>query len=78
MTALQQSIAHLVLVVVAVVAIVVLQVTGNLTELSAGFVLAVTGFGNIGVAGLPTNPPVTVTPVPAPAPSPVTVVPPTT
>jgi hypothetical protein len=57
MTALQQGLLHFGLVLVATVAIVVLVVTGNLTTAAAGIVLALTGFGNIGVAGLPTNPP---------------------
>ena len=64
MTALQQALIHLVLVIVAVVSIVVLQVTGNLTTVAAGFVLAVTGFGSVGVAGVTITPPVLTT-VPA-------------
>jgi hypothetical protein len=69
---------HAVLVITAVVAIVVLVCTGNLTTLSAGIVLALTGFGNIGVAGLPTNPVVTTTVTPVLTPVPPTVVPPAT
>ena len=66
MTALQQALIHLVLVIVAVISIVVLQVTGNLTTVAAGFVLAVTGFGSVGVAGVTISPPVTTTPVVGP------------
>jgi hypothetical protein len=56
MTSLQQAIIHAFLVLVAVTAIVVLQVTGNLTTAAAGLVLAVTGFGSVGVAGLTSSP----------------------
>jgi len=52
MTALQQALVHLALVVVAVTAVVVLACTGNLSTLTAGIVLAVTGFGSVGVAGV--------------------------
>jgi hypothetical protein len=78
MTALQQALSHLFLVLIAVVAIVVLQVTGNLTTVAAGFVLAITGFGNIGVAGLPTTTPAPVPVTPTPAPAKSVVLPPST
>jgi hypothetical protein len=52
MTGLQQAIAHGVNVVVAVVAFVVLAVTGNLSTEVVTVVLAVTGFGAVGIAGV--------------------------
>jgi hypothetical protein len=51
-TGLQQAIAHGVNVVVAVVAFVVLAVTGNLSTEVVTVVLAVTGFGAVGIAGV--------------------------
>ena len=51
MSNLQQALVHLALVVVAVTAVVVLAVTGNLSTLTGGLVLAITGFGSVAVAG---------------------------
>jgi len=70
MTAFQQALVHLALVVLAVAAVVVLTVTGNFTATAAYIVLAVTGFGSVGVAGSsPTvsGPAVPVVPVKPPA-----------
>jgi hypothetical protein len=52
MTSLQQLISHLTLVGLAIAAVVALAVTGNLSTAAEGIILAVTGFGNIGVAGV--------------------------
>jgi Trk-type K+ transport system membrane component len=62
-TTLQQALIHLGLVLVAVAAVVVLAATGNGDSTVYGLILAITGFGNIGVAGVGATP----TPTPAPA-----------
>jgi hypothetical protein len=51
-TTFQQALVHLALVVVAVVAVVVLATTGNLTSEALTILLAVTGLGSVGVAGV--------------------------
>lgn len=56
MTTLQQALIHLGLVLVAVVAIVVLAATGNGSETVYGLILALTGFGSVGVAGVGATP----------------------
>jgi hypothetical protein len=52
MTTFQQAVIHAVLVLIAVVAVVVLAVTGNGNETVYGLILALTGFGAVGVAGV--------------------------
>jgi hypothetical protein len=52
MTTFQQALVHAFLVLLAVVAVVVLALTGNLSTPALTIVLAVTGFGSVGVAGV--------------------------
>lgn len=69
MTQLQQALTHAYLVTVAIVAIVVLQCTGNLTTTVAGIVLAITGFSAVGVASITPSGTTTAPKVPNPAPA---------
>lgn len=71
MTALQQALVHLAVVVVVVAAVLVLALTGNLTTEALTIVLAVAGISSTGVAAV--SP--TVTTVAAPAAQPVARVP---
>lgn len=66
MTTLQQALVHLALVVLAVVAVVVLALTGHLATEALTLVLALTGFGSVGVAAAPAQatPPAKATPAP--------------
>lgn len=72
-TTLQQALVHLALIVVAVVAVVVLATTGNLSTEALTILLAVTGFGSVGVAGVT---PTATTTVPLAAPTATVVRPP--
>lgn len=64
MTALQQGLIHLGLVLIAIVAIVVLAATGDGNNTVYGLILAISGFGNIGAAALPSVGAPAATPVP--------------
>lgn len=77
MTALQQAIIHLVNVLAALTAIVVLQCTGNLTESVLLVVLAATGITATGVAGISPTSPQPAPPTVSPSPGPTKVVTPT-
>jgi len=62
MTAFQQALVHLAVVVVVVAAVLVLALTGNLTTEALTIVLAVAGISSTGVAAV--SPTVTVPAVP--------------
>ena len=63
MTAFQQALVHLAVVVVVVAAVLVLALTGNLTTEALTIVLAVAGISSTGVAAV--SPTVTVASAPA-------------
>lgn len=47
-----QMLSHLVLVLIVAAAVVILALTSHLTSADLGVVLAVAGFGHVGVAGV--------------------------
>lgn len=67
MTPFQQGILHTLLLVVAVLAVALLQAFGELSATALSAIIGIAGIGNVAVAALPSN-----TPAPTPAPKVVT------